>query len=63
MKAEVDVIYREAVKRGLTVDHIYPLRHKLVSGLHVPWNLRLVSFEENCRKNNKLPSEIGLNLE
>lgn len=63
MKAEVDAIYREAAERGLSVDHIYPLRHKQVSGLHVPWNLRLVTFEENRRKNNKLPNEVGLNLE
>lgn len=63
MKEEVNVIYREAVERGLTVDHIYPLRHKMVCGLHVPWNLRLVSLDENRRKSNKLPHEFGINLE
>ncbi|QFP93690.1 hypothetical protein [Ralstonia phage P-PSG-11-1] len=46
-------IYREAAERGLQVDHIIPLKHPLVCGLHVECNLQLLSSEANNKKRNK----------
>lgn len=45
-------IYEVAQGLGLTVDHVIPLNGKQVSGLHVPWNMQLLSKSRNSAKRN-----------
>ena len=51
-KAAIAAIYKAAKDAGKTVDHIVPLSHRLVCGLHCEANLRIVSADENRKKGN-----------
>jgi len=57
---EMESLYIEAVRLTIVtgipheVDHIVPLQGRDVSGLHVPWNLKVIPRSVNRSKNNKL---------
>ena len=50
---EIREIYAAANKLGMEVDHIVPLRSKIVCGLHVPANLAIIPAWANRKKSNK----------
>jgi hypothetical protein len=60
---QIEEFYKEA--RRLTeetgvnhvVDHYWPINGKVSCGLHVPWNLRVITQTENDSKGNKEPED------
>lgn len=58
-----DVAAAKTMQTGICyqVDHIHPLKGNGFAGLHVPWNLRVITAADNYRKNNK-PDEAERHL-
>ena len=64
-KGEIRAVYLEC--RRLTretgirhhVDHIYPMAGPTSCGLHVPWNLQVLTATENFAKGNKMPDALA----
>lgn len=62
-KTEMRSMYQIAITtskmtgEAYVVDHIWPLRSDVVCGLHVPWNLRIITRAENLQKSNSLPTD------
>lgn len=57
---QIKALYTESVRvtrdTGIkhVVDHIVPLINPNLCGLHVPWNLRVITEIENQKKHNKV---------
>ena len=58
-KKNIEIIYKECSKISKetrikhNVDHIIPLTNEMVCGLHVSWNLQILTKSENVIKKNK----------
>ena len=56
-KQKICELYYQASCLNLTIDHVIPLKGKLVCGLHVENNLQLLSREDNSKKHNMFQGE------
>ena len=51
-REKISVVYKKAAMLGLEVDHIVPLKSRVVCGLHVWANIQILSAAENKAKKN-----------
>jgi Zn ribbon nucleic-acid-binding protein len=65
-RKEIRLIYlyaaawSKATKVRHDVDHILPLQGRSVSGLHVPWNLQIMTWYDNLKKGNRLTLAMSM---
>lgn len=57
-KVNILKIYKDSLKLksygfDVQVDHIIPINHDIVCGLHVSWNLQILTKDDNIKKSNK----------
>jgi hypothetical protein len=63
-KNEIQAIYIEAARltkdtgQPWHVDHIFPIKGELSSGLHVPWNLRIIPAVKNLKRGNRIKLDL-----
>ena len=64
---EIKKVYAEALRLTIAtgvqhhVDHELPLQHPLVSGLHVPGNLRVLTEKQNLEKRDRFcPGQLEM---
>lgn len=52
MWAEMRQLYESANPAHQQLDHLVPLKHRLVCGLNVPWNMAVATIRDNQLKSN-----------
>lgn len=52
-REELRAFYTEGQERGMVVDHVVPLEHAKVCGLHVIANLQYLTRSENTQKGGR----------
>ena len=65
IKQKLEIAKRLTETTGIphVVDHIAPVQGKNISGLHVPWNMQVITMRQNAKKSNKFPYYVSCSYE